>query len=57
MNRVFAAIAATFGALGVALGAFGAHALRNTLDSRALEVFETSVRYQLYHALALFAVA
>lgn len=43
--------------LAVALGAFGAHALREKLDARALEVWETGVRYQVYHAFALFLVA
>jgi uncharacterized membrane protein YgdD (TMEM256/DUF423 family) len=41
----------------VALGAFGAHALRATLDARDLATFEIGVRYQMYHALALIAVA
>lgn len=41
----------------VALGAFGAHGLKNRLTPEALAVFETAVRYQAYHALALFAVA
>ena len=42
---------------GVALGAFGAHALKSRLDTEMLAAFETGVRYQMYHALALFAVA
>ena len=42
--------------LGVAAGAFGAHALRGRLDASQLQVFETAVRYQLVHALALFVV-
>jgi len=37
----------------VALGAFGAHSLRARLDPQMLAVFETGVRYQMYHALAL----
>jgi uncharacterized membrane protein YgdD (TMEM256/DUF423 family) len=45
------------GGLGVALGAFGAHALRDHLSARQLAIFETGVRYQMYHALALFALA
>ncbi len=49
------------GALAVGLGAFGAHALRSRvtskmLDPRMLEIFETGVRYQMVHALALLAV-
>jgi uncharacterized membrane protein YgdD (TMEM256/DUF423 family) len=57
MDRVFTLLAAAFGFLGVALGAFGAHALRARLDPRDLEIFETAVRYQLFHALALLGVA
>ena len=40
----------------MAAGAFGSHALRGQLRDRALEIFETGVRYQMYHALALLAV-
>jgi uncharacterized membrane protein YgdD (TMEM256/DUF423 family) len=40
-------------AIAVAAGAFAAHALRGKLDARALEVFETGARYQMYHALAM----
>lgn len=43
--------------LAVGLGAFGAHALKTRLSPEMLAVFETGVRYQVYHALALFAVA
>ncbi len=43
--------------LAVALGAFGAHALRQRLTPEMLSVFEVGVRYHVYHALALFAVA
>ncbi|MBI4423277.1 MAG: DUF423 domain-containing protein [Elusimicrobia bacterium] len=43
--------------LAVALGAFGAHALRGRLGEDLLAVFETGVRYQAYHALALLALA
>src|SRR5437764_368059 len=49
-------IGAISGAIAVAAGAFGAHGLRGKLDARALEVFETAVRYQMYHALALVVV-
>jgi len=38
-------------------GAFAAHALRSRLDPSALQTFETAARYQMYHALALFAAA
>jgi len=43
--------------LAVALGAFGAHALQKRLSPEMLAVFEVGVRYHVYHALALFAVA
>lgn len=55
--KIFVLMGAVFGGLGVAAGAFGAHALRSQLEPRMLEVFETAVRYQMVHALALFAVA
>lgn len=41
---------------GVGFGAFGAHALKDKLEPYALQVFETAVRYQMYHALALLFV-
>lgn len=47
---------AVLGGLGVALGAFGAHALKDRLAPAALQVYETAVRYQMYHALALVAL-
>ncbi len=49
-------IGALLAGVAVALGAFGAHALRARLEPRDLEIFETAVRYQMYHALALLAV-
>jgi uncharacterized membrane protein YgdD (TMEM256/DUF423 family) len=57
MDRVFAGLGALSSLLAVAAGAFGAHGLRGTLHSGALAVFETAARYQMYHALGLFAVA
>jgi uncharacterized membrane protein YgdD (TMEM256/DUF423 family) len=57
MTQIFLAIAAILGGLSVGLGAFGAHALREKVSDRALEIFETAVRYQMYHALALLVVA
>lgn len=42
---------------GVMAGAFGAHGLRQVVSVRGLEVFQTGVTYQIYHALALLAVA
>ena len=55
--RRFATAAAVFGALGVALGAFGAHALRGAIDETALRTWHTAVEYQLWHTLALFVVS
>jgi uncharacterized membrane protein YgdD (TMEM256/DUF423 family) len=55
--RAAAAFAAILGALGVALGAFGAHALRGVLDEAALRTWHTAVDYQLWHALALLTVS
>ena len=51
---LFAAFA---GALGVVLGAFGAHALRGSIEPRLIETFQTAVQYQLIHALALLLVS
>jgi len=48
--------AAIFGFLSVALGAFGAHALKATLPSDALTIWQTAVQYQAFHALALLGV-
>ena len=44
---------ALLGGLAVGLGAFGAHAMKASYDEVALRTFETGVRYQMYHALAL----
>ena len=56
MQTFYLKIAALLGALAVALGAFGAHALKKILDEKSLLVFETAVRYQFYHVFALVAV-
>jgi uncharacterized membrane protein YgdD (TMEM256/DUF423 family) len=56
MPVLFLACGAVAGFCGVALGAFAAHALRTRLAPDALAVFETAVRYQMLHALALVAV-
>lgn len=57
MDRTFMVLACVFGGLAVALGAFGAHALGDRLGPDAMQTYETAVRYQFYHALALVAVA
>jgi len=57
VQRTFLALAALLGLLAVAAGAFGAHALEARLPADRLAIFETAARYQMYHALALLAVA
>lgn len=56
MNRNYLALGAISAGLGVALGAFAAHALKMHLLPPALATFEVAVRYQMYHALALLVV-
>lgn len=53
MERTFFILASILGGLAVALGAFGAHALKARLSPDMLQIFETGVRYHFYHALAL----
>lgn len=57
MERLFFLLGSGLAGLSVALGAFGAHALKARLDAGLLANFETGARYQMYHALALLAVA
>ena len=57
MDRTFLLVGAVFGFLGVAIGAFGAHGLKNRLSPDMLAIFETGVRYQMYHVFALLIVA
>jgi uncharacterized membrane protein YgdD (TMEM256/DUF423 family) len=57
LDRVFAGLGAVLALVAVALGAFGAHGLRSRVTPSDLDVFETAARYQMYHSLALFAVA
>lgn len=53
MHRIFLLLGAAAGFLGVAMGAFGAHGLRATLDDYHLAVYRTGVDYQMWHALGL----
>jgi uncharacterized membrane protein YgdD (TMEM256/DUF423 family) len=53
LSKYFISIAAFLGALTVAIGAFGAHALKAVLSPAALITYETAVRYQMYHVVAL----
>jgi uncharacterized membrane protein YgdD (TMEM256/DUF423 family) len=57
MDRLFFTLGSLSGFLGVALGAFAAHALKSRMSADLLAIFETGVRYQMYHAFALLAVA
>jgi len=56
-GRLFVVIGSVSAFLAVALGAFAAHALKEKLPSDLFAIWEVGVRYHLYHALALFAVA
>jgi uncharacterized membrane protein YgdD (TMEM256/DUF423 family) len=57
MTRVFVILGSLSGLIAVTAGAFGAHTLRDLISADLLTTFETGVRYQIYHALALLAVA
>ena len=57
MERLFFILGSLSGLIAVAAGAFGAHTLRDNISADLLATFETGVRYQMYHALALLAVA
>jgi uncharacterized membrane protein YgdD (TMEM256/DUF423 family) len=54
--KLFIALGAAAGALGVVLGAFGAHALKARLGADMLSVWQTGVQYHLWHALGIVAV-
>jgi uncharacterized membrane protein YgdD (TMEM256/DUF423 family) len=55
MNKTLSLVA-FLGALTIILGAFGAHALQETLSETQLKSFETGVRYQMYHIIVLLFV-
>jgi uncharacterized membrane protein YgdD (TMEM256/DUF423 family) len=57
MANTFLLVGSLVGFLGVAAGAFGAHGLRSRLSPDMLAVFETAVRYQMYHVFALLITA
>lgn len=57
MGKIYLLIAAINGFLAVALGAFGAHGLKQKLSADMLAVYQTGVQYHFYHTLALFGVA
>lgn len=56
MGRLYLLAAAALGGLAVAAGALATHGLRSQLSPTAIATFETAVRYQMYHALALLGV-
>ncbi len=53
MNKTLLVIGSILGILGIILGAFAAHGLKDLIDADAIKSFETGVRYQLYHAFLL----
>jgi uncharacterized membrane protein YgdD (TMEM256/DUF423 family) len=55
MHKCFLKTAAWLGAITVALGAFGAHGLKEKVSADVFQIFETAVRYQFYHLFALLA--
>jgi len=57
VDRTFLLVGAVAAFLAVTLGAFGAHGLRGRLTPEMLAVFETGVRYHMYHALGIILVA
>jgi uncharacterized membrane protein YgdD (TMEM256/DUF423 family) len=56
-GRAIVSYAGILGACGMALGAFGAHALRARISAEMLEIYRTGVLYHLFHAVALLGVA
>ncbi len=56
MHKSFLMMAAILAGMAVALGAFGAHTLKNILPEKDLIIYETGVKYQMYHSLALLLV-
>ena len=57
MERLFFVLGSAAALLAVAAGAFGAHLLKQRLDTALFEIFEVGARYHMYHALALLATA
>ena len=57
MERWIGFIGAALGALGVGLGAFGAHGLKQRVEEPLIATWQTAASYQLWHALALIGVA
>jgi len=57
MHKNFLLLGALLGAIAVALGAFGAHGLKQIVSAETVAVFQTGVQYQMYHTLAVLLVA
>lgn len=55
--KIFVLLGSIFALISVAAGAFGAHAMADKIEPAMLDVWETAVQYQMYHALALFGAA
>lgn len=56
MGRFWLMMGCLFSGLSVLVGAFGAHALKGSLDAESLEIFEVGTRYMMFHAMALLAL-
>ena len=56
MNKMFLIIGAVLAGLSVVLGAFGAHGLKKLVNAETIDIYQTGVQYQMYHALALIAI-
>lgn len=59
MNRLDKRIAVTasiLGALTIAIGAFGAHGLKQLVEAEAITSFETGIRYQMFHVIVLLVI-
>jgi uncharacterized membrane protein YgdD (TMEM256/DUF423 family) len=56
MHKMFLLLGAVFAGLGVVLGAFGAHGLKQLVGPETVGTFQTGVQYQMYHAFALLLV-
>jgi len=57
MKKKFIIISGIMGALGVGLGAFGAHGLNNILTQELLETYKTGILYHLIHSVVLLGIS
>lgn len=56
MNKTILVTGSILGIIGIILGAFAAHGLKNLISAESIQTFETGVKYQIYHALFLLVV-